>query len=111
MYTYTHGVGNVHKRRQPVVTQSAKRKLQLLLWASVCLVFTTMFVYQAVASDQSDTDYVLVQVSKGDSLWSVTKNHYAGDRDIREVIYEVKKINSLTTSTITPRQWIKIPIK
>ena len=55
-------------------------------------------------------DYIL----KGDTLWSiaeqeVNQNEYYKDKDIREVMYEIKELNHITNDNLEIGQKIIIP--
>lgn len=57
------------------------------------------------------TEYVL----KGDTLWSIAtnelkNNEYYEGKDVRKVIYEIRKINHLKNSELVEGTPIKIPI-
>lgn len=61
-------------------------------------------------------DYKTVYVTQGDTLWKIAskeqeKNPYYKDRDIRDVIYDIKEINGLKVSSLTVGQELKIPTK
>jgi LysM repeat protein len=53
--------------------------------------------------------YIQVIVHPGDSLWKIARNHGNKQNDIRKIIYEIKKINQLESSTIHPGQIILMP--
>lgn len=50
-------------------------------------------------------DYV---VSTGETLWSIASENKKDGQDIREYIYELRKINNLDNCVIYPNQVIKI---
>lgn len=55
-------------------------------------------------------DYIL----KGDTLWSIAEkeidtNEYYRNKDIRDVMFEIKKINNLQNKNLTVGQKILIP--
>ena len=54
------------------------------------------------------SEYEKIVVSKGDTLWSIASEL---NGDIRENIYEIKKINNLKTSYIYEGQELQLPIK
>lgn len=61
-------------------------------------------------------DYKTVYITQGDTLWKIAskeqeKNPYYKDRDIRDVIYDIKEINGLKVSSLTVGQELKIPTK
>ncbi len=55
-------------------------------------------------------DYIV----KGDTLWSIAekeieKNDYYKNKDIREVMYELKELNQIKNGDLTIGQKIRIP--
>jgi hypothetical protein len=54
-------------------------------------------------------DYKIVFVEKNDTLWGIIKNNCSDYKDIRKVIYDIKKLNNIS-SNIVPGQKIKIPL-
>jgi LysM repeat protein len=78
---------------------------------SLAILLSLGMVINAYASNGENMGYTEVQVEKGDTLWDLVNKHYTGNEDIREIIYQVQSLNHLKSSAITPRQWIKIPIK
>jgi hypothetical protein len=50
---------------------------------------------------------VSVMVAPGETLWSIA-SEFAGDRDIRAVIAEIRDLNSLSTGTIHAGQTLTI---
>lgn len=50
-----------------------------------------------------------IQVCAGDTLWDLVSENYDYEGDIREAIYEVKKINGMERANISPGQIIYIP--
>ena len=49
-----------------------------------------------------------IMVSAGDTLWSISCEYKKDGQDVREYIYELRKLNNLTDCTIYPGQEIKI---
>lgn len=47
-------------------------------------------------------------VSAGETLWSIALNHKAKNQDVRDYIYQLRKINNLDNCIIYPNQIIKI---
>lgn len=61
-----------------------------------------------------EVKYKTEYASYGDTLWSIAKreskiNKYYQDKDVREIIYDLKKINNFQTSELSVGQEIKIP--
>ena len=52
-----------------------------------------------------------VLVKAGDSLWNIAKGIPGGENsDIRKLVYEIRKVNGLSTSTLVPGQVLIIPV-
>lgn len=47
-------------------------------------------------------------VAYGDTLWDIAVAH-SGDRDVREVIYQIQRLNGLPSAEIHPGQVLFIP--
>ena len=47
-------------------------------------------------------------VNKGDTLWTIAQEYKADNKDIRQYIYELKKINNITNSNIYDGKTLKI---
>lgn len=53
-----------------------------------------------------ETEYYVV--SAGDTLWSIACEYKKDGQDVREYIYELRKLNNLENCTIYPGQELKI---
>ncbi len=49
-----------------------------------------------------------ITVSTGDTLWSIACEYKKDGQDVREYIYELRKLNNLENCTIYPGQEIQI---
>lgn len=67
-----------------------------------------MFNVSIAKSNQEETQIIEYTVSSGQTLWDIAAEHKADDEDIRKYIYDIKKLNNMTDSTIYPGQTIKI---
>ena len=87
------------------------KKFKRFMFLTVLLIsmftFTSILTLNAYSKDISYFDYISVQ--QGDTLWSIAKD-YASNKDIREVIYEISKLNNIHNTTIYPGDIIKIPL-
>ncbi|MDI9496574.1 MAG: LysM peptidoglycan-binding domain-containing protein [Bacillota bacterium] len=87
------------------------RKFKRFMFLTVLLVsmaaFTSILTFNAYSKDIQRFDYVSVQA--GDTLWSIAEN-YAEGKDIREVIYNISKLNKIHNRPIRPGDLIKIPL-
>lgn len=63
---------------------------------------------------KADINYKLEYASSGDTLWKIAEresktNKYYQDKDVRYIIYDLKQINNLSSSSLQVGQEIKIP--
>ena len=61
-----------------------------------------------------EIEYTSLYVDYGDTLWSIASrlqktNNYYKEKDIRYIIYDIKKINNLNSSDVYIAQELKIP--
>lgn len=59
--------------------------------------------------------YKTIYVTEGDTLWKIASieqenNNYFQNKDIRDIIQNIKKVNNLTISDLRIGQELKIPI-
>jgi Tfp pilus assembly protein FimV len=50
------------------------------------------------------------EVRSGDNLWDIAGRHTSADRDVRNTIEAIKRVNHLENSTIHPGQVLEIPL-
>lgn len=94
-----------------------KRKIYKLRFRGVVviLIIALSAVFGAISAQAADnpddlTALKAVYVVEGDTLWSLVDQHYDTDDDIREAIYQVKKINNIESSDLMPGEVIYIPL-
>ncbi len=58
----------------------------------------------------SDTEYEIIYVGTGDTLWSIARENYSQSTDIRSAIADIKYLNGMTTNTIYPGDVLYIPV-
>lgn len=87
------------------------RSIVILL---IILIFI-LIIFINKAYSNSDIKYIEEYVVKGETLWSIAEkqvkeNKYFYNKDIRNVVYDLKQINNMKTSEIHEGMKIKIPI-
>ncbi|NLJ57642.1 MAG: LysM peptidoglycan-binding domain-containing protein [Tissierellia bacterium] len=88
------------------VTDINKFKRFIFLTTLLIGFIFTSFI-NAYSKDISQFDYITIQ--EGDTLWSIAAN-YSSNKDIREVIYHISKVNNIHNSHIYPGDIIKVPL-
>ena len=88
-----------------------RRRIILVVFILSCIVFNI----NNTVSSEDKIEYKTLTVTSGDTLWSIAKteqenNQYYKDRDIREIISNIKEINNLDSSNLSIAQNLKIPV-
>jgi hypothetical protein len=92
--------------------RATSRTYILLACFALVVSICSLWVYDAyAASSTNESLWIEVEVKHGDTIWKLVDRYYEGDEDVRKIIYEVKEINNLESSVITPRQILRIPLK
>lgn len=61
------------------------------------------------ASGASTQQYIQVKVQSGDTLWGLAQEYGPSDMDVRNVIYEICRLNGITAADLQAGQYITIP--
>ncbi len=83
----------------------------------ILVVFFTSFIAITLSSQSLSHTYLSYKekyVSEGETLWKIATeekiiNSYYTNKDVREIISDLKKINNLTTSNLQIGQRLEIP--
>lgn len=89
-----------------------ERKRIRFTWLLVMVMTFTLILavnISRAAGNTISTDYKLVTIEKGDTLWNVVKDNCSNYKDIRKVLYDIEKENNLSSASISPGVKIKIP--
>ena len=92
------------------LTRRGRVVVTLLLLVVVLVGFTMFSGYSAATREvgtQPETRTVVVD--QGDTLWAIA-GAAAGDRDVREVVHEIEKLNSLTGPELVEGQELAVPV-
>jgi LysM repeat protein len=77
--------------------------------SSIIILITLIGLLNFVLADDPDKTYQSYTVKPGDTIWKIAKNYSDINKDIRDIIYEIKDLNNLKSSVIYPNQIIIIP--
>ncbi len=89
-----------------IITRTPSRVLVLLTVIVAGFLLLLASAVQATGRDPVATTY---QVTAGDSLWEVAEAHAEDGEDLRAVVYEIKRLNDLSSSIIQPGQVLLVP--
>jgi len=74
------------------------------------LVFIIVAIFNISIAKSNEVETMAYTVNKGDTLWAIARKYTSKDKDIRQTIYEIEKLNNLKNATIYPGQTIQIKI-
>lgn len=96
----------VVRRRTP----KAVRRFRTLAVLFVVTVAAAVLLFPRLVHTQPSEPPAGVHhtVAPGDTLWDIAVAH-AGNRDVRELIYEIQQLNGLSSAEIYPGQVLFVP--
>ena len=82
---------------------------------TIGLIVFLILILSNISFSHTEISYKEISVSNGDTLWSIAKyekenNIYFEDKDIQDIIYEIKYLNNLTNSNLNIGDKLNIPI-
>lgn len=86
-----------------------KKNVVYIIILLFVLNFTTILANNKKQEDS--IKFKEIQIEYGDTIWDIAKNNISKGEDIRDYIYEIRKINNLDTANIYPGKIILVPIK
>lgn len=98
---------NLRKRNKRIKVRKAIVNLSMTI--IVISIFVLMFIswLQGTVSVSYDGDFSTYIVADGDRLWDIAEQCVNG-KDIRDVIYIIKKDNNMSTSSLSIGQELQI---
>jgi len=87
-------------------------KKVLVFIAGIMLVFVALnsvFTYTVNAFTQTRETYQEVVIQENDTLWCIAEKITPPGQDIRNTIYQIRKINKMNSAVLQPGQRILIP--
>lgn len=96
----------VVRRRTP----KAVRRVRTLAVLFVVTIAAAVLLFPRLVHTQPSEPPAGVHhtVAPGDTLWDIAVAH-AGNRDVRELIYEIQQLNGLSSAEIYPGQVLFVP--
>lgn len=97
-------------KRKYVIVNKKRFYTFIILSLLLLMVLFTFIVSTTKSHSQNEQIYNEYRVGKGDTLWKISKYYSDDNKDIRQFIYEIQKINQMETSAIYEGDIIKIPV-
>ncbi|MDZ7672541.1 MAG: LysM peptidoglycan-binding domain-containing protein [Halanaerobiales bacterium] len=87
------------------------KKLFAVISVIILLTITLITLYTINGITEKEIYYKNIEIKNGQTLWKIVENEFGNDSDIRKYVYQIKKINNLENSNISPGQVLKIPVE
>ena len=83
-----------------------------LLIVSLALLFLAITPLAISLAFTDNTTYTTVYVKPGDTVWQIASKYTTDKDDVREVVFEIRKINKLDNNAhVYPGQALKVPVR
>ena len=90
-----------------------KSKFRFILFMTITMimVFSLVGTFTGLNDAESLTKatYTEIRVQTGDTLWNLAEEFGPDNKDIREIVYQICKVNDISADSIYPGQKILIP--
>jgi len=86
-----------------------KRKNRFIVFLFILFAVTALIIGSVSSNGKNaKREYRTITVRQGDTLWGIA-DKYRGKTEIREYIYQIKKLNNLDNATIYAGQKLSLP--
>jgi len=91
-----------------------KRKFIRSSSVTIGVILFLIFILSNISFSHTEIKFKEITVSSGDTLWSIAKyeqdnNLYFEDKDVRDIIDEIKFLNNLSSSNLSIGDKLSIP--
>ena len=115
MSTYAASFNTFNATTIPSGLNRRGRLARFLVVLSLAVILLAGFAFAAgagdvvSATDSESTNYVVLTVGSGDSIWSIARA-VADGRDVRSVVDAIVTANSLSDGDVSAGQKIRVPL-
>lgn len=94
------------KIKNPIKFIRSSMILLILIYISVSFFYNKTYAYK-------EYNFKTIEISEGQTLWNIAQyekehNEYYKNKDIREIVFEIKENNNLNSSNLYVGQELKI---
>lgn len=112
--TYVLQGGKMMKKNKVIKINLKKFIRALVIVIGITILITFLATKSIYSYEKLKTK--TIYTNKGDTLWSIAfnekkNNNYYKDKNIREIVYDIKQINDMQDSIILPGEALKIYYK
>lgn len=81
-----------------------KRKFIRMIFISLGIILFLFLCISNISFSKGEVKEKCIYVTSGDTLWTIAKeeqenNDYYADKEIREIVYEIRKLNKLESDS------------
>jgi hypothetical protein len=62
------------------------------------------------AEGQTKDQFTIVEVSYGDTIWDIARDHLSEGMDLRDAVHIIMSVNNISAEELQPGQTLKIPV-
>lgn len=82
--------------------------------STIGVIIFIMLIFANISLSHTETKFKMMSVVSGDTLWSIARleksnNEYFKDKEIRDIVDEIKYINNLSDSSLKVGEQLTIP--
>ncbi len=77
----------------------------------VIVVWLSAAVFAASVHGYKEQMFNYIVIQQGDTLWDISLKYKDDNQEVRKYIYDLKRINNLTDSTLFLGDVLKIPVR
>ena len=85
-----------------------KNKFKFIRSITIIVFLLITLFNTSITKTIEEAEILSYTVCKGDTLWTIAQKYKADNKDIRQYIYELKRLNNMTISNIYEGQTLKI---
>ena len=103
-----------------IVRKTIKKRNRIYSKTRFCIFIITVFLLTFLAigllvnlesaSGKQDTEYKIVKIQSGDTLWGIAQTYTPDGMDIRDYIYAICDANEMNSKTVFPEQDLILPL-
>jgi len=116
MFAYNKNIkrNDVRDNGGIIMERKNKRKFIRSITITIGLIIFLILILSNVSFSHTEINYKEIAVSSGDTLWSIARyeksnNLYFEDKDVRDIIDEIKFLNNLSSSNLSIGDKLNIP--
>lgn len=110
MNTNTRSHQNTGKRRKKYrITSKFRFITSMIIMIGLCIAGFTAVTGLNTSVALTKQTYTQVQVSSGDTLWTIANAYKDENTDTRKAVYEICQVNDIEASDLHPGMVLEIP--